>query len=196
MTVERPQRVDRDGYIDILQREAIVLVPYPDDSRLKYQPIGPDTLHSQGVGNQTNYSVDPPRAVKADDLPITVEKAVEWLKKAVSSREPAINKALKVQVTQHQFNALHSIYYQFGTKALKRIAGLFNAGRPWAAMLAFSEFPFGQDEVQTEGHSKRRISEMAMGGFAYYDDQEKIPVYDGDPRATPRRYVSAADLEL
>lgn len=177
--------ITKDGYIDLMQREAIVLVPYVDGDGW-----------SQGIGSQTNYSADPHRPVRADDPPITVQQAVDWLKVAVDHRMVVIEKKLKVPITDHQATALHSIYYQFGSVALDRITGLFNEGKPMAAMLAFSEFPFGQNRKQTEGHSKRRLCEMAIAMFGYYGEQDKVPVFDGNPRETERRYIDASTLEL
>lgn len=197
MTEKNPQHVDRDGLIDILQREAIVLVPYPDGKFLQGPRKG-EIKWSQGPGSQVNYNDDPPREVRGDDRPITINEAVEWLKKSVAKREVIINRKLTIPITQHQFNALHSIYYQFGTEALDRIAGLFNESKTWEAILAFAEFPFGQNRKQTSGHSKRRISEIAMAAFGYYDDQDKIPLFETEPYLIPssRRFISASDLEL
>lgn len=196
MTLAVPLHITRDGYIEILQREAIVLVPYPDG---KFGP-GPrqgEPKHSQGVGSQTNWDADPPREVRADDKAITVERAVVWLKKSVEEREQTINRLLEVEITRHQFTAIHSLFYQSGSDEMREVVGLFNKGKPYLAICAFAKFTKDSKGEDSEGLAYRRAGEIAIGAFGYYDDQTRIPVYDSLPsHRRPDYWIDASTLEL
>lgn len=184
MTIGNPQHVPYDALIDTCQREAVVLVPYPDGAG-----------HSQGIGNQWNYNKG--RKVLADDPPITIPEAGLWFKKAVAEREVTINRLLKVEITPHQFGAVHSLFYQAGTDELREVVALFNANRPNLAMCAFAKFTKDGKGEDSEGIAYRRLCEMAAGRFGYYDDQARIPVYESTPtRRRPDYYIEAKELGL
>ena len=180
--------IPRAAYIALLQREAIVTVAYSDDTT-------GGGKWSQGAGSQWNYNLS--RAVKGDDPPITIEEAVVWTKAGVASRLETIRGILKVEITPDQMGSVHSLYFQHGSAPLNRVVSLFNAGKPFAAMLAFSEFASGQNGVQTEGHSKRRALEIAAG-YGLYPADSQIPVYEGNPRDpnTQRHFVDGTTLNL
>src|SRR6476659_2848064 len=101
--------LSRNGLLQLAGFEALVLTAYKDGEH-----------HSIGFGSN-----DP--KLKPGDT-ITAKEAFTRLKADVAKREPIVNKALKVPVTQHQFDALFSLYYQGGSDGLKAVADLINAG--------------------------------------------------------------------
>jgi GH24 family phage-related lysozyme (muramidase) len=194
MTATNPQRVSRDGYIELMQREAIVLVPYLDDN-----PNTEQLEWSQGMGCQTNYRKTPPRPVQEDDEPIDVATALAWLRRSVAEREDLLNKWLSVDVTRGQFDALHSLLYQRGTKAAREIIALFNADKPNLAMCRFAHFPNGASGVDTEGHAMRRLMEICIAFREDYGEQTKVKIYDERPvkgKANQFHVVDVSELPL
>lgn len=184
MTIANPQYVIREALIDICQREAIVRVPYPDGKG-----------HSQGVGNQWNYDLN--RPVQYGDPIISVPRAIEWLKLAVAEREITLNRMLKVEITAHQFSALHSLFYQAGTDELREVAGLFNDRKPNLAMCAFAKFTKNAAGEDSEGIAYRRLCEILSGRFDIYIDQDRIPVYDSVPtKRNPDYFIEVKELDI
>lgn len=185
MTVEAPQYVDLAGLIDLVQHEAIVLVPY-EDGEYKTGPRKGQKKYSIAMGSQTPE-------VRADDPPITIPQAFERLRVDVDARCVDVNRRLKVSITQHQFNAIHSLYYQGGSEALNYVADLYNAGKPMAAILAHAKYRYNKGEP-SEGLAARRADEIAVARRGAYGDQTIIRVYDADPKTTKPRLVSVAEV--
>jgi hypothetical protein len=194
MTATNPQRVSRNGYIELIQREAIVLVPYLDDN-----PNTEQLEWSQGMGCQTNFRLDPPGPVQEHDPPIDIDTALDWLRRSVTYREFLLNNWLTVDITQGQFDALHSLLYQRGTKATREIIALFNADKPNLAMCRFAHFPNGASGVDTEGHAMRRLMEICIAFREDYGEQKLVKVYDERPvkgKANQFRVVDVSELPL
>src|SRR3712207_4650644 len=125
-----PMRVSLNGLEFIACREALVTVAYHDGKHPDGTP-----KWSIGFGSQT----PPP---KEGDT-ITVADAFERLKADVRSREPAVNKALTREISQHAFDALFSLYYQAGSAAMQAVADKFNSGPEIWAILEFAAWNFG-----------------------------------------------------
>ena len=100
------KRVD-DKCIDlILSFEGVSLVPY-------VCPAGVITI---GAGTTRYYNGV---KVSMSDLPITKEKAIEYLMHDLHQFELAVDAMAVDTVTQNQFNALVSFAYNLGSTALK-----------------------------------------------------------------------------
>lgn len=198
MSVESPQHVTPRGLVFKVQREAIVTRPYPD-GKFRRGPRAGELKWSQGVGSQTNWRTQPPSEVKPEDPPIGIPEAIKWLRFGVAARELDVNRALKVVIKPHEFDALISLYYQAGSKAMKAVAELFNAAETDAetdlAIEKFLDYRSGENGVVTRGHTKRRIREMVMGYDANYGDQSVYPFFDGDLTA-PRQMRPTSELGL
>lgn len=193
MTVANPQHVTARGYIFKVQREAIVRKPYPDGV-FRRGPRAGERKYSQGVGSQTNWRTFPPSEVKPDDPPIDIAEAIRWLRLSVAARELDINRALKVIIKPHEFDATESLYYQAGSAAMKAVTGFFNEGFAWKAIAEFWNYRTA-DGIISEGITKRRIREMIMGIDGNYGDQSVYPFFDGDLTA-PRQMRPTSELGL
>ena len=107
-------QASRNGLLFIAQREALVLVPYPDPTW-----VSP----SDGFGH--NDPTLKPATV------LTIPQAFDQLKADASVRAIIVNKWLKAPATQPQFDALLSCYYEYGSGA-KAVVDAHNAGEPLA----------------------------------------------------------------
>lgn len=200
MTVENPQRVTINGILFKLCREAIVLVPYIDGKYKTGLLIG-QPKWSQGGGSQTNYSVDPPRAVTGDDPPITLREALRWSLLAIEERERTVNRSLTVDLTPSKFDALVCAFYQKGNVPLpdgriflKTVCGFFNAGDSPRALASFMFFNSGADNVPTDGHTGRRADEIRMA-YGNYGDLSQVSFWaNGNPRTTARSFLKSSEL--
>jgi GH24 family phage-related lysozyme (muramidase) len=95
-----PYTVSRNGVLFIANREALVLTAYSD---------GPHC--SVGFGSNSP-------ALRVGDR-ITVKDAFVLLKRDIAEREKILGRALKVDLSQQQRDALASFYYQNGQKPIR-----------------------------------------------------------------------------
>lgn len=154
----------------IAQREALVTVPYRDggtDASPKF---------SFGFGNQ---DLVPPNGAQC-----TYESAMEALKASVAKRDLIIGNALKVPVTQPQWDGICSLLYQRGSFAMRSVVAYYNNNEPVNALAEFMRWNSGQDGKPTFGHSKRRAREILMS-LGDYGDISKYLLFAGDPRVVP-----------
>lgn len=168
--------VSLDGAKFIACREAVVTVAYLDGEHADGTP-----KYSIGIGSQ-----DPPP--KLGDT-ITVEDAFKRLRENLRSRDLVIEKAITAPITQPQWDACASLYYQAGSRALRAVAELFNAGKPILAMAEFMKFNCGASGVATDGHTKRRAREIIMGIDGYYGDLSRVMVFNGNPRQVTAEWM-------
>lgn len=172
----------REILIFILQREALVLTAYQDGWHDKARTV---PKYSIGVGTS-----DP--SLKPGDT-ITIEEALRRFKVGVTERARYISRLLKVPVTQNQFDALLSLYYQGGNLKLKPVIALINAGDVEEAGRLFTRQSMGTDEHghPSPGLFKRRAKERLVFDHGYYGDlKEPVKLYRGPPRTTkPEEYV-------
>jgi GH24 family phage-related lysozyme (muramidase) len=81
------------------------------------------------IGYGSIYNYDEERPVKKDDV-ITEAKAIEWLRKEMSSVVADIKKVVKVPINQNQLDSLTSFTYNLGIGNLQSstLLKLLNAG--------------------------------------------------------------------
>ena len=82
--------------------EGLKLKPYLCSSRVPTIGIG-STLYEDGT------------PVKLTDKPITKERAYSLYMKTIGKYEAQVNRKIKVSLEQHQYDALLSLAYNFGT---------------------------------------------------------------------------------
>jgi len=99
-------RIDQKGIELITQFEGLKLSPY----------LCPANVPTIGYGTTRYYNGV---KVSMSDLPITKEKAIEYLMHDVFTFELAVDAMATDTVTQNQFNALVSFAYNLGPNALK-----------------------------------------------------------------------------
>jgi len=125
-------------------------------------PVGIPTI---GYGSIYNY--DAKRKVKLGDS-ITVEKAIEWLRKETKTIAPQIKALVKVPINQNQLDSLTSFVYNVGIGAFKSstLLRLLNSGAPKSEVAAqFDRWNKGTvngQKVVLPGLVRRRSEEKAL----------------------------------
>ena len=125
-------------------------------------PVGIPTI---GYGSTYNY--DAKRKVKIGDS-ITVEKAIEWLRKETKTIAPQIKALVKVPINQNQLDSLTSFVYNVGIGAFKSstLLRLLNSGAPKSEVAAqFDRWNKGTvngQKVILPGLVRRRSEEKAL----------------------------------
>lgn len=119
---------------------------------------------------------------------VTERQALELLREDIEKRLDPVNAALDVPVSQSQFDALVSLYYQGGSDGLGAVAEVINERDPNNAescltsdKLACAEFlcwDTSQDGTHMRGLFARRAREVAVYGAAEYgSDLDAIPLW-------------------
>ena len=125
-------------------------------------PVGIPTI---GYGSTYNY--DAKRKVKLGDN-ITVEKAIDWLRKETKTIAPQIKALVKVPINQNQLDSLTSFVYNVGIGAFKNstLLRLLNSGAPKSEVAAqFDRWNKGTvngEKVVLPGLVRRRSEEKAL----------------------------------
>ena len=100
-------KLDATGENFMIREEGMVLQPYKDSAGIATIGIG-CTYYEDGT------------KVTMDDPPITEERAMQLFRKLLKTYEQAVSRAIRVPITQNQFNALVSLCYNIGTGAFTR----------------------------------------------------------------------------
>jgi lysozyme len=130
--------------------------------RAYIDPVGIPTI---GYGSIYNY--DAKRKVQLGDS-ITVEKAVEWLRRETTKIVPQIKALVKVPINQNQLDSLTSFVYNVGIGAFKNstLLRLLNSGAPKSEVAAqFDRWNKGTvngEKVVLPGLVRRRNEEKAL----------------------------------
>jgi lysozyme len=125
-------------------------------------PVGIPTI---GYGSTYNY--DAKRKVRLGDS-ITVQKAIEWLRKETKTIAPQIKALVKVPINQNQLDSLTSFVYNVGIGAFKSstLLRLLNNGAPKSEVAAqFDRWNKGTvngQKVILPGLVRRRSEEKAL----------------------------------
>jgi lysozyme len=95
--------------------------------------------------------------------PITMGQATSLLIDDLNKAESAINYAVKVQLTQNQFDALVSFVYNLGTGAfaMSTLLKLINSGKFEDASKQFVLWDHA-GKVEVEGLKRRRLEEATL----------------------------------
>jgi GH24 family phage-related lysozyme (muramidase) len=122
------------------------------------------------------------RIMKAhyDRNDVTIARALEPCLREGSNLPPLM---------QQHWDAIASLFYQRGSRALEAVAAHFNEGERSRAMMEFANWNSGQDGVPTEGHSNRRALEIKLGTHGDYDDISRYKFFDGPPKTTPVQWL-------
>lgn len=130
--------------------------------RAYIDPVGIPTI---GYGSTYNY--DEKRKVRLGDS-ITVEKAVEWLRKETKKIVPQIKALVKVPINQNQLDSLTSFVYNVGISAFRNstLLRLLNSGAPKSEVASqFDRWNKGTvngQKVVLPGLVRRRSEEKAL----------------------------------
>ena len=130
--------------------------------RAYIDPVGIPTI---GYGSIYNY--DAKRKVQLGDS-ITVDKAIEWLRRETTKIAPQIKALVKVPINQNQLDSLTSFVYNVGIGAFRNstLLRLLNSGAPKSEVAAqFDRWNKGTvngQKVVLPGLIRRRSEEKAL----------------------------------
>lgn len=160
-------QVSRNGLLFVACREALVLTAYQDGQHL-----------SIGFGSN-----DP--SLKEGDT-ISVREAFDRLRRDVDARARLVSGALRVEVEQHQFDALFSLFYQGGSDGYRAVLKLINDSKMDEAADEFLRWDTNAKGEHKTGLMRRRVMERRLFLNADYGDLTRIPFWRGNPRETLR----------
>lgn len=94
---------------------------------------------------------------------ITEKEAQQWLDSDLAWAQTAVNKLIKVKLTQNMFDALTSFVYNIGENAFARstLLQLLNTGQYAAASQQFKRWVYDNKKV-VKGLVTRRMKEQAL----------------------------------
>jgi lysozyme len=133
----------------------------------KYLDAYPDPVGIPTIGYGSTYNYDAKRKVRLGDK-ITVQKALEWLKKGTKTIVPQIKALVKVPINQNQLDSLTSFVYNIGIDAFREstLLRLLNSGTDKETVAAqFDRWNKGTvngQKVVLPGLVRRRSEEKAL----------------------------------
>lgn len=137
------------GIFALTLHEGIVPGPYLDSVGVWTWGIG----HTAAAGPPR--PVDLPRGMPAN-LDSALARVFEQFRLDLAKYEAAVNRAVKVPLKQHQFDALVSFHYNTGAIAKAKLIGMLNAGDLAGAARGFMSW------VKPLEIKKRREAEMVL----------------------------------
>jgi GH24 family phage-related lysozyme (muramidase) len=169
---------DWDGIKFIGRREACVLVAYEDgwDITIVDGKEIKTKRYSDGFGTRAN---GPDEVIDENEA---FRRLIQHVRTEADMR---INKLLKVELSQHMYNALASLVYQTGLTRVRPTIALFNTVHPNLALISFAAYGFSNP-----GLIARRIREMIMGLDGYYGDVSQYKLYRGPPHETQPEWTA------
>lgn len=142
-----------------------------------------------GYGH-TNAARDPLKVVPG--LRLTEGEAIAILHNDLSECVEQINKALRVPVTQGQFDALCSFTFNCGWGNGRNIVAIVNRGNYDGARAAFGRYTRSKGEV-LRGLVRRRAAEQHLWDDAYEMAHEASPK-DNEAVLTPKQVDAEASM--
>ena len=146
----------------IAQREAFVAVAYQDGAHMSIA-----------------FGRNDPSFKEGDEVPL--ERGFEMLREDIEKREPELDRMIKTWVCPHMYDALMSLGYNAGMRALREseVMNALNAGLYAGAGDAFTRI-----KNHTPGLMKRRLAERSVFLEGEYGDLSRFKIWRGDPRTT------------
>lgn len=152
-----------NGLIEIAGHEGIVLSPYLDSVGVWTIFIG----HTKAAGDPDPLSF--PKGVEQE-----ASKAIRVFKQDIKSVEARVNNALKVPVSQHEFDALVSFDFNTGGIFKAQITKLLNSGEKEKATLAFNNWHKPIEIIP------RRNKERDLFKTGIYQNHGIVTIYPAD----------------
>lgn len=174
-------KVSDKGLAEIISHEAIVTAPYRDS-------IGVWTI---GIGH-TAAAGFPNPATMAKGVDRPVPELVALFKQDLAKYEAEVRKAVKVDLAQHEFDALVSFHYNTGAIARAKLTQALNRGDRKAAANGFASW------VKPPEITERRMKELRLFKDGTYSNDGRASIYPasaaGVVQWTKGRRMSVADL--
>lgn len=178
-------KVSAKGVCELAEHEGIVVAPY-------YDSVG---VLTWGVGHTAAAGVPNPKDIPMampTDIDKAVADAIRLFAVDLEKYTERVNKAVKVPVKQHQFDALVSFDFNTGGIFRANLTKLLNAGNYKGAAAAFMGW------VRPPEIRKRRTAEMNLFLTGNYDaNGDRIPVWGTNGRGKLTRvikHISGKDL--
>lgn len=181
-------KVSPKGVLEIAEHEGIVLGPYLDSVNVWTDGVG----HTAAAGGP-----DPAKTRRVDtrkwtDAQVRAQMvaALRQFDTDLDSYEARVNRAIKVPLKQHQFDALVSFDFNTGGILRAKLTEAINRGD-----MSGDGF---MGWTKPKEITKRRRAEQALFRTGKYDaNGDMIPVYDalGDGRTRYRSAISGRNLE-
>lgn len=156
-------KVSRQGIIEIASHEAIVDMPYRDSKGIWTVGIG----HTASAGPP-----DPTRLPRGKRIPM--DEVFEIFAKDLKLFEKRVNRAVKVPVAQHEFDALTSFDFNTGGIDRATLVKHLNAGNRDRAAAAFLNWSKPPEIID------RRTKEMELFRSGAYSSGGKVSVFPAD----------------
>lgn len=148
----KPTKMSPLGMAELIDYECLCLQPYLDSGGVK----------TVGAGSTVSDIPDLPKWSWSRS--ITIEEALNYFKAGLSKYEAALNKALKVNVTQNEYDALVSITYNIGTGGMQKSTFMkrLNAeASPQSVVEAMKRYKYDNGKV-VQGLINRRQKEADL----------------------------------
>ena len=156
-------RVSRQGIIEIASHEAIVDMPYRDSKGIWTIGIG----HTASAGPP-----DPSQMPRGRRIPLS--EIFRIFAADLATFEKRVNKAVKVPVAQHEFDALTSFDFNTGGIDRATLVRHLNSGDRAKAATAFMNWSKPPEIID------RRTKEMELFRSGHYSSSGKVNVYLAD----------------
>jgi lysozyme len=156
-------KVSRQGIIEIASHEAIVDMPYRDSKGIWTIGIG----HTASAGPP-----DPSQMARGRRIPLS--EIFRIFAADLATFEKRVNKAVKVPVAQHEFDALTSFDFNTGGIDRATLVRHLNSGDRAKAATAFMNWSKPPEIID------RRTKEMELFRSGHYNSSGKVNVYPAD----------------
>lgn len=163
------KKTSLEGLAEIAGHEGIVLQPYKDS-------VGVWTL---GIGHTAMDGIPPDPSKMDPTRSITVEEAFDIFAKSIVKYERRVNDAVKVPLTQNQFDALVSFDYNTGGIDRAQLTKALNEGN---LALAAQRFMGWVKPPEIKG---RRLKEQRLFRDGVYSNNGKASVIPTDGKGKP-----------
>jgi len=181
------------GLVAIAKSEGIVPAPYID-------PVGVWTF---GIGHTAmSGAPDPEKMPRGmpEDVDAAIKQAVALFQKHIKKYEDGVNRAVKVPLAQHEFDALVSFHFNTGAISRASATEALNRGDKEDAARRLTLYNKGRVNgqlVQLEGLVRRREEERRMFLFGEYprDGITVWKVNSSNKYSQALRIMSPAEME-
>ena len=160
------------GLIALMNSEGVVLPSYKDSAN----------VWTLGVGHTRAAGVPKP----GPGVSVTLKQAVDLFRRDIVKYEAGVNRAIKVPLKQHEFDALVHWHYNSGAIATATLTKKINAGDMHGAAAEFARW--NKITVRAGGKKKRVVSkglvtrrkmETALFTSGNYGQLSTVLVYPG-----------------
>jgi lysozyme len=143
-------KLSRKGAMELIGHEAIVLTRYLDSKKIP----------TIGVGHTKAAGAPDPNAVKAE---LSLREVFDLFVKDAAKYEKAVNAAIKVPLTQTEFDALVSFHFNTGRITKATLTKSINSGNKTRAAEEFMNF---NKPPEIAGRRKKEQKLFAEGVYS------------------------------